>query len=314
MAETIYINKIYIIMCEHIDGCVQPGNSRSGLDLLKIDAVTDSFFAGFIRKNKENVGIVGMGSVGRALWAVMTYYYNVVGYDIIGAYDWSKILQCEALFICVQTPGAHDGRLDCSHVDEVLQKLLKDNYEGIVIIKSTLRVGFMDEAIRKYPTLNLVYSPEFMSEKKAFEWTANPDRIVLSGKTEFLDYVQSLYFWAENAKFIRTDFKTAEIGKLAHNAYIALKVTFTNTMESISESAGANAADVMKIVYSDRRVANSAHLEPFKGPYGGKCVPKDTNELINAFFNQTKLLKTADEINTALISSTNGFAPTKETE
>jgi len=95
-------------------------------------------------------------------------------------------------------------------------------------------------------------------------------------------------------------FFIVQIGKLAHNAYIAVKVTFTNTIEAISDLQGANAADVMKIVYSDRRVGSSAHLEPYKGPYGGKCVPKDTAELINAFGEQAKLLKVADEINDEL--------------
>lgn len=291
-------------MCEHILGCVQPGNSRSGLDpSMGIDAATVGFSAGFIRNGKKKVvGVIGLGSVGRALKAVMEYFYEVVGYDIIGDYNWNMILGCEAVFICVQTPEGMDGRLDCSRVDDVLERLSKENYQGIVVIKSTLRVGFMEAASKKYPVLKLVYSPEFMSEKNAFIWTANPDRIVLSGKEQLLDYVQGLYYWADSAKLIRTDFKSAEIGKLAHNAYIALKVTFTNTMELISASYGANAADVMKIVYSDRRVACSAHLEPHKGPYGGKCVPKDTAELINTFGEKAKLLKVVDEINSNLKS------------
>ena len=301
-------------MYEHIDGCVQPEDPRSGLDpSTRIDAATGGFSAGFVRNRKKKfVGVIGLGSVGRALRAVMGYFYDVVGYDIMGEYDWSMVLGCEAAFICVQTPEGIDGRLDCSHVDDVLGRLSGDNYQGIVVIKSTLGVGFMDAASAKYPALKMVYSPEFMSERNAFIWTANPDRIVLSGKDELLDYVQHLYSWAESARIIRTDFKSAEIGKLAHNAYIALKVTFTNTMESMSESYGASAIDVMKIVYSDRRVASSAHLEPYKGPYGGKCVPKDTTELINAFGDQAKLLRVVDEINcesTSLIRKSNPGNP-----
>ena len=291
-------------MYEHIDGCVQPGNPRLDLDSFnRIDVSTVDFFAEHIQnKKKRQVGVIGLGSVGRALSAVMGYYYDVFGYDIIGKYDWNSVIGCEAVFVCVQTPEGANGRLDCSHVDSVLERLNKDKYYGTVVIKSTLGVGFMDTVSAKYPDLNLVYSPEFMSEKNAFLWTANPDRIVLSGKKELMDHIQDLYFWAENTRVIRTDYKSAEIGKLAHNAYIALKVTFTNTMESISDSYGASALDVMKIVYSDRRVANSAHLEPYKGPYGGKCVPKDTAELITAFGDLAKLLKVADEINDRLNS------------
>ena len=289
-------------MIGHIDGCVRPGVSRLRLDhSVGIDAKKGEFSAGSVHtKKKELVGVIGLGSVGKALKAVMGYFYDVVGYDIIGEYDWNAILSCEAVFVCVQTPESIDGRLDCSHVSEVLGRLNEDLYNGIVVIKSTLRIGYMDIVIEKYPDLKMVYSPEFMSEKNAFIWTANPDRIVLSGKDEYMDYVESLYSWAGGTKIIRTDYKSAEIGKLAHNAFIALKVTFTNTVETISDSQGANATDVMKIVYSDRRVGSSAHLEPYKGPYGGKCVPKDTAELINAFGEQAKLLKVADEINDKL--------------
>jgi UDPglucose 6-dehydrogenase len=292
-------------MCEHISGCVQPRIPRLGLDLdKKIDALTEGFFAVPIQKNgKRLVGVIGLGSVGRALSSVMGYFHNVIGYDILGEHDWNPILSCEAVFICVQTPEGSDGRLDCSHVHAVLERLKKDRYEGAVVIKSTLRVGFMNTATIKYPDLKLVYSPEFMSEKNAFLWTANPDRIVISGQEELMDHVQKLYYWVENAKIIRTDFKSAEIGKLAHNALIALKVTFTNTMEQISKSYGASADDVMKIVYTDRRVANSAHFLPYKGPYGGKCVPKDTSELINAFAEMTQLLRVADDINNSLTLS-----------
>ncbi len=289
-------------MIEHIDGCVQPGTPRFRLDHLDgIDARKGEFSAGFVQNGKKRlVGVIGLGSVGKALRAVMNSFYDVVGYDIIGEYDWNAILKCEVVFVCVQTPESFDGRLDCSHVGDVLGRLREDLYAGIVVIKSTLGIGYMDFITEKNPELKLVYSPEFMSEKNAFAWTANPDRIVLSGNDAHMDYVESLYSWAEGAKIIRTDYKSAEIGKLAHNAFIALKVTFTNTMEAISDSQGANAIDVMKIVHSDRRVGSSAHLEPYKGPYGGKCVPKDTAELINAFGEQAKLLKIADEINDKL--------------
>lgn len=289
-------------MLEYISGCIQPKIIRSGLDSLKrIGVGTDGFSVGYIQKrNKKLVGVIGLGSVGSALSIVMGYYYDVVGYDIKGNYDWNRILDCESVFICVQTPKGIDGRLDCSSVDNVLEKLNNDSYTGIIVIKSTLGAGFMDSVAKKYSDLKLVYSPEFMSEKNALPWTAYPDRIVLSEDKKLMDYVQDLYSWAESAIIIRTDFRSAEIGKLAHNALIALKVTFTNIMEAICESFGANVDDVMKIVYTDRRVANSAHLEPHKGPYGGKCVPKDTDELINAFGDMAKLLQVVDEINSKL--------------
>lgn len=287
-------------MDEHIYGCVRSGNqSRSSLDVTNdIDGSSVSFLS---EHRKEIIGIVGLGSVGSALRSVMSHFYRVYGYDIIGDYEWEPLLSSDAVFVCVQTPGSEDKRLDCSHVEEVVERLSDDHYTGKVVIKSTLRIGFSKYLSEKYPDINLVYSPEFMSEENAFLWTANPDRIVLSGKVTDMDYVQELYFWAKDAEIIRTDYVSAEIGKLVHNSYIATKVTFTNSMEEVSNESGANADDVMRIVYTDRRVRNSAHLTPHKGPYGGKCVPKDTSELINAFPKHTRLLKVVEEINDSII-------------
>ena len=298
-------------MDEHIDGCVRSGNfSRFSLDGSRvIDGSSEDFL---VEQRKRIVGIVGLGSVGSALRKVLGNFYTVAGYDIKGEFEWEPIIHTEFVFICVQTPGLITGRLDCSHVEDVIDRLSSDHYRGIVIIKSTLKVGFSQYLAEKYTNLRIVYSPEFMSERNAFSWTANPDRLVIAGNPGDVEGVKKLYFWANNAEIILTDFKTAEIGKLAHNSFIALKVTFTNTMENVSDAIGANVDEVMHIVYSDRRVRNSAHLTPHMGPYGGKCVPKDTSELINAFPNETRLLKVADEINDSIIENTGELKTEKQ--
>ncbi len=87
---------------------------------------------------------------------------------------------------------------------------------------------------------------------------------------------------SHGAEIIKTDFKSAEVAKLAHNSYIATKVSFTNEIEKICKSVGADPNDVMKTVWMDRRVMCSQHLTPGLGPYGGKCVVKDMNELTNS--------------------------------
>lgn len=294
----------------HIFGCVRSGNlSRSPLDVRNgIGGSSDDFLS---EHHNKLVGIVGLGSVGSALYSVLSHFYRTVGYDIKDDYEWEPLLGAEAIFVCVQTPESDDGRLNCSHVEEVVERLSLGHYTGVVVIKSTLRIGFSEYLAERYPDIRLVYSPEFMSEKNAFLWTANPDRIVISGNPADMDYVQKLYSWAKDAEIIRTDYRSAEIGKLAHNSFIAMKVTFTNVIEDISTRGNASADDVMRIVYTDRRVRNSAHLTPHKGPYGGKCVPKDTSELINAFPDQTRLLKVADEINDFIIGKTVEIKPEK---
>ena len=110
-----------------------------------------------------------------------------------------------------------------------------------------------------------------------------PDRLLLSGQSDDVDEVLSYFDWVKGASVIKTDHRTAEVAKLAHNAFIATKVSFTNEIESIAASVGADPKTVMEVVTADRRVFPSdAHLRPGLGAYGGKCVPKDTSELLEA--------------------------------
>ena len=248
-------------------------------------------------KGSKQLGIVGLGSVGNALFHVLSYYYKCVGYDIRGKYSWADILLSTCIFVCVQTPLGADKRLDCSHVTAVLEKLASDGYGGVVVIKSTVRVGYMEGACKKFPRLRLVYSPEFLRERSSLQWTVNPDRIVLAGNERDIKMVSDLYKWAEEAIVIESDFRSAEIGKLAHNAFIANKISFTNEIEDVSLRNGANPRTVMDIVTSDRRVRSKEHLRPFMGPYDGKCVPKDTSELTTVAGDFGILLRAVESVN-----------------
>jgi len=230
----------------------------------------------------KDFGVIGLGSVGWSVIHGLSQFYSYAGYDILYHYKWESILNTKLVFICVDTPMGADGRLDNHNVRDSLKKLSDDHYTGIVVVKSTVFVGFMDCATREFPGLRLTYMPEFLREKNSYSWFIEPDRIVISGEQDDIDEVLSYFSWVENAVIIKTDFKTAELGKLAHNSYIATKVSFTNEMENISHSCGANPLDVMKIVSTDRRVMCSEHLTPGMGPYGGKCVLKDMNELTNS--------------------------------
>lgn len=247
-------------------------------------------------KIDKKIGIIGLGAVGTPLKATCEVYFKEVKeYDKNGNYDWQPILGCNIVFICVPTPEGAAERLDCSCIEEVLTRLDNDRFLGIVAIKSTLAVGFMDKACDFHPNLRLVYNPEFLREKSAFQWTVNPDRIVVSGDLSDAKEVLSVFVWAEHAKTIITDHRSAEIGKLAHNAFIAAKVSFTNEMERICQKLDANAEDVMDIVTSDRRVISKEHLQPYLGPYGGKCVPKDIKELKNA--SKSNFLQAVEDVN-----------------
>ncbi|BAI61021.1 hypothetical protein MCP_0949 [Methanocella paludicola SANAE] len=230
----------------------------------------------------KEFGVIGLGSVGWSVIHGLSQYYSYAGYDILNEYKWEPILDTKIVFICVGTPLGNDGRLDCSNVREVIRKLFEDHYKGVVVVKSTVSIGFMDAATRDFLGIRLVYMPEFLREKNSYSWFIKPDRIVVSGKQKDIEEALSFFTWIEDAVIIKTDFRNAETGKLAHNSYIATKVSFTNEMEYICKSVGADAHDVMKIVSTDRRVMCSEHLTPGLGPYGGKCVLKDMSELTNS--------------------------------
>jgi UDPglucose 6-dehydrogenase len=245
---------------------------------------------------RKRIGVIGLGAVGKAFSHTMSWFHDVVGYDVVGNHVWESILNTSAVFVCVSTPEGKTGRLDCSNVTDVLRRLSDASYAGNVVIRSTLRVGFMDESVREFPQLRLVYSPEFLRERSRFQWSVNPDRLVLSGAAPDIDEVRLLFDWIEDAPTLIMSYREAELGKLAHNAYIATKVSFTNEIEQICEKYDADPTKVMSVVTSDRRVRSREHLTVGLGPYQGSCVPKDTRELLSAG-GEAPLLRAVELVN-----------------
>jgi UDPglucose 6-dehydrogenase len=238
------------------------------------------------------IAVIGWGSVGNAAILGLRPHHEVVGYDIDGRGFWEDVVHSEVAIVCVQTDATADEDLDMSNVFEVSSRLADDNFRGLVIIKSTLRPGTMEELEVLHPNIRFVYMPEFLREKDAVEWFANPDRIVASGHTTNVDVAFECFSWVpKETPRIRMKHLEAELGKLAHNAYIATKVTFTCEIERICHSKGANPIPVMETVWTDRRVSNPAHLTPGLGGFDGKCVPKDTSALATADKDPDSLLK-----------------------
>ncbi|HEV2317513.1 MAG TPA: hypothetical protein VGV89_08085 [Thermoplasmata archaeon] len=225
------------------------------------------------------LGVIGLGNVGNALRHTLSFYHDTVGYDIRNDFPWEAILNTDAVFVCVSTPEAVDGRLDCESVRDVLGRLAASGYRGLVAVRSTVRVGFMEEVSRVFPGLRLVYFPEFLRERSRLQWSVCPDRLVVGGDPVDCERVLSCFDWVEEAPRLQMTFRDAELGKLAHNAFIATKVSFTNEIERICREQGADPEEVMSVVAADRRVGSSDHLRPGLGPYEGSCVPKDTREL-----------------------------------
>jgi len=256
--------------------------------------------------DSKTFGVVGLGSVGCVVIHGLSPWYPYTGYDIEGTYSWDKILATTIVFICVSTPSSKNGRLDCSAVQDVVERLNNNHYTGCIVIKSTLSIGFMDCMVARYPALRLLYMPEFLRERSSFKWFTNPDRLVLSGNEDDVKEVLSYFSWVDlRVPVLHMNHISAEIGKLAHNAYIATKVSFTNEMEAICSEYGADAFDVMSTIWADRRVHSNDHLTPHLGPYGGKCVPKDTQELVHS--GKKRFLLTA-------VEAVNAQTPAKKAE
>lgn len=235
------------------------------------------------------IGVVGLGSVGSAMIHSLSKNNTCVGYDILGEYNWDRITRTDLAVICVPTP-LKEGRLDNSIVDSVLKRLDDDRYRGIVVIKSTLGMGAMSTFRKNYSSLRTVYMPEFLRELNPYSWCENPDRVIISGNEDDCDAVISAFNIHPSVPVLRMSHSETELGKLAHNAFIATKVSFTNAIEMISHHCKADPENVMSAVWTDRRVKSNAHLMPGIGGYSGKCIPKDTSELLE--FSRSEDLNT----------------------
>lgn len=242
------------------------------------------------------ISIIGLGSVGKAAELGLAEFHEVSGYDIDGRGNWQDTLSSELTFVCVNTDAAEDSTLDMGNVIDVCRKLSEDEYDGLVVVKSTLHPGTMNKMESEFPRLRLTYMPEFLREKDALEWFTDPDRIVISGSPEDMEIALSCFDWVPGSiPRLRMEHLEAELGKLAHNAYIATKVTFTCEIERIATEFGVDPYPVMESVWTDRRVRNSAHLTPGLGGFGGKCVPKDTAALSSVDKDPDSILRILEE-------------------
>jgi UDPglucose 6-dehydrogenase len=256
----------------------------------------------------KKISVIGLGSVGTSVLNGMSKYHSTIGYDIDGRGDWQDIVNSEFTFICVPTNANRDDSLDMSLVHEVVDRLDKDNFKGTIVIKSTLYPYTMSLLQKEFQMLKLCYMPEYLREKDAQEWFDNPDRLVITEPKQISDPVLELFNWVEGSvPRITMRCLDAEIAKLAHNAYIATKVTFTCEVERLCILHDANAHNVMRSIWVDRRINNKSHLVPGLGGFDGKCVPKDTHALAKfdsdheSLFNTLKQRGSAEFVNNNLI-------------
>lgn len=246
-----------------------------------------------------NVGVIGIGTVGYPLYKTLQYYHknDVYCWDIEKPCDdWEDILRTDITFISVPTNGGIDGRLDMRIVDEVLEKLDKGKYNGITVIKSTLRLGYINNIIKKYQFKIMVF-PEWLRALHAFPDTLNPEMTVIGDEKLSEGNIKKVLdacIWHDEKDVLLVLPEEAVMIKLTANALAATKISFANQIQLICESYNISAETVMNAIKNDPRCA-PRYLKPGKS-FDGSCLPKDTLELLNSVDNNY-LFRGVDEIN-----------------
>jgi len=182
------------------------------------------------------------------------------------------------LFCCVDTPRLYSGDADLSRVETVVREL-GDSNEHAIVMKSTVPVGTGRSIRRRRDGVGYVSNPEFLQEGSAVEDFMHPNRVVIGsedGSDGFADRVEALYE-PLGAPVIRTDVASAEMIKLASNAFLATKISFINEIANVSEELGADVTEVARGMGLDDRIGPK-FLRAGVG-FGGSCFPKDVTAL-----------------------------------
>ena len=255
---------------------------------------------------KPVIGVVGDGVVGHATaCAFLKRGFTVLVNDVKNQGNSYKskrelVSKCDVIFICVPTPTDSSGNCDTGTVYKAVKDFANYSKRPLnIAVKSTVPIGFVRGLEETWPDVNFASNPEFLRQEHAISDADKPDRIIIGANTLAIKaLLLSIYMSFESERIITTS-SNAEAIKLFSNAFLVLKVAFTNELYNVCVELGLTPEMVALGVALDKRIGRS-HLDPLLGkiPHDSPCLPKDLEAFISFLKNKrlsSKLFEAAYE-------------------